>query len=207
MAEEFKLQEWIAKAKEDPKLAAQPVVILAAIVFLGWKFLYSPQQLIYEKEMKKNKGVQNEIKGLESAVANIEEIKIEVNDLKQSRLAAEELCYKKMEAPQFLQDLRKLAKQAGLDLKSINPQPPVARSFETVSFEEYPVKISFTGDFVQLGTFLRILEKHKKIISISLPQLTPDASGTFKFDLVPTTVLLLEQKAPPPTDAPPPEGG
>ncbi|HOY67187.1 MAG TPA: type 4a pilus biogenesis protein PilO [Candidatus Ozemobacteraceae bacterium] len=207
MAEEFKLQEWLVKAKDDPKLAAQPVVVLLAIVFLGWKFLYSPQKLIYEKELKKNKAVQSEINGLESAVANIEEIKIEVNDLKQSRLAAEELCYKKAEAPQFLQDLRKLAKQAGLDLKSINPQPPVARSFETVTFEEYPVKISFTGDFVQLGTFLRILEQHKKIVSIALPQLTPDASGTFKFDLVPTTVLLLEQKAPSPTDAPPPEGG
>ncbi|HNW36191.1 MAG TPA: type 4a pilus biogenesis protein PilO [Candidatus Ozemobacteraceae bacterium] len=206
MAEEFKLQEWLAKAKEEPKLAAPPVVILLAVIILSWKFLYSPQKLIFEKEKKKNKGVQDQIKGLESAVANIEEIKIEVNDLKKARLEAEELCYKKMEAPQFLQDLRKLAKQAGLELKSINPQPPVPRTFETVSFEEYPVKISFTGDFKQLGTFLRILEKHKKIVSVTLPQLVPDASGTFRFDIMPTTVLLLEKEEAP-AAAPPPEGG
>lgn len=192
MAEEVRLYEWCLKAKDDPKLAAQPIVILVAIIVLCWKFLYSPQKIVLEKEKKKNKAIQDQIRELESAVANIDEIKIEVNDLKKDRLEAEELCYSKPKAPQFLQDLRRLAKESGLDLKSINPQPPVPKNFETISFDEYPVKISFVGDFKQLGTFLRIIEKHKKIISISLPALLPDASGTFKFDITPTAVLLHE---------------
>ncbi|MBP7635756.1 type 4a pilus biogenesis protein PilO [Candidatus Ozemobacteraceae bacterium] len=194
MAEEIKLYEWVLKAKEDPKLAAQPVVILLALMFLCWKFLYAPQQVILEKERKRTKGVQDQIRELESAVANIEEIKIEVNDLKNDRLEAEELCYGKMRAPEFLQDLRRIAKQAGLELKSINPQPPVSKNFETITFEEYPVKISFSGDIKQLGIFLRLLETHKKVISISLPALVPDASGSFKFDISPTAVMLLEQQ-------------
>lgn len=197
MAEEIKLYEWCLKAKEDPKLAAQPLVILLALMFLCWKFLYSPQKVILERERKKNKGIQDQIRELESAVANIEEIKLEVTDLKKDRLEAEELCYGKMRAPEFLQDLRRIAKQSGLDLKSINPQPPVSKNFETITFEEYPVKISFNGDLKQLGTFLRILETHKKIISISLPALVPDASGSFKFDISPTAIMLLEQQAAP----------
>ncbi len=197
MAEEIKLYEWCLKAKDDPKLAAQPVVILLALIFLCWKFLYSPQKVILEKERKRTKGVQDQIRELESAVANIEEIKIEVNDLKKDRLEAEELCYGKMRAPEFLQDLRRIAKQTGLELKSINPQPAVSRNFETITFEEYPVKISFTGDIKQLGIFLRLLETHKKIISISLPALAPDASGSFKFDISPTAVMLPEHQAAP----------
>lgn len=204
MAEEIKLYEWCLKAKEDPKIAAQPVVILIALLLLSWKFLYSPQKVILEKERKKMKGLESQIKELESAVENIEDIKIEVNDLKRNRLVAEELCYSKSKAPQFLQDLRNLSKKAGLDIKSINPQPSVPRTFETITFEEYPVKISFTGDFKQLGTFLRIIESHNKIISISLPSLIPDASGTFKFDITPTAILL-EPKAMP-TSTPPGEG-
>ncbi|HOT26800.1 MAG TPA: type 4a pilus biogenesis protein PilO [Candidatus Ozemobacteraceae bacterium] len=202
MAEDIKLYEWCLRAKDDPKLAAQPIVILLAVIFLCWKFLYSPQKLLLEKERKKSKSIQDQIRELESAVANIEEIKIEVNDLKKDRLEAEELCYGKMRAPEFLQDLRRIAKQAGLELKSINPQPPVTRSFETITFEEYPVKISFNGDLKQLGIFLRILESHKKIISISLPPLVPDASGTFKFDISPTAVMLPEQQKAPAAAAP-----
>lgn len=197
MAEEIKLYEWCLKAKDEPKLAAQPVIILLALVFICWKFLYSPQKAILEKERKKSKGIQDQIRELESAVANIEEIKIEVNDLKKDRLEAEELCYGKMRAPEFLQDLRRIAKQAGLELKSINPQPPVSRSFETITFEEYPVKISFNGDLKQLGIFLRLLETHKKVISINLPTLVPDASGSFRFDISPTAVMLLDQQAAP----------
>jgi len=192
MADEFNIQEWIQKAKEDPKIAAQPVVVLLAIVFLGWKFLYSPKKVELEKELKKNKEVVAKIKDLDNAVSNSEEIKLQVAELKKARSEVEKICYQKAEAPMFLQSIRKLGKSAGIDIKSINPLPPITKTYETLTYEEYPVKISFSGNFRQLGIFLRTIETFDKLISVELPPLVPDASGSFKFDLTPTAVLLPE---------------
>ena len=200
----FNFQEWLEKAKQDPKVAAQPVVVLVALILLAYKFLYLPQKTLLTKELKKNKGVQDQIRGLESAVANIEEIKMEVNDLKKSWSEVETRCYKKEEAPLFLQDLRELGKKADVNFKSIIPLPSIPKNFETLSYELYPVKITFAGNFKQLGLLLRAFEKHVKVIAIDLPNLEPDASGTFKFDLTPTTVLLNPPAQP---TEPPPEGG
>ncbi len=209
MAEGFSITEWIQKAKADPKVAAQPFLVLGAILFIGWKFLYSPQVILLSKELKKNKGVEGEIRGLEEAVANKEQIQIEVNDFKKARENAVKICYKQSEASLFLQNLRQFGKQAKVEIKSITPQPKQERNFETVKFEEFPVRINFQGTFSQLGIFLRILEKQEKLIFLDLPPLAADASGTFKFDLTPTVFVLPEDflngpAAPPP---PPEEGG
>ncbi|NLI75296.1 MAG: type 4a pilus biogenesis protein PilO [Candidatus Riflebacteria bacterium] len=209
MAEGFSLTEWLQKAKADPKVAAQPFLVLGAILFIGWKFMYSPQVVLLTKELKKNKGIESQIQVLEEAVANKEQIQLEVNEFRKARENAVKICYKQSEASQFLQNLRQVGKLAKMEIKSISPQPKQERTFETVRYEEYPVKISFQGTFSQLGIFLRLLEKQEKLIFLDLPPLSADASGTFKFDLLPTVYVLPEEflngpVAPPP---PPEEGG
>jgi len=204
MAEQPSLMEWLGKAKEDPKLAASPVVVIVALIFFGWKFFYAPQKIALAKELKSNKGVEKQIQALEQAVANKEQIQLEVNDFRKAMEKAEKICYKKSESPVFLQSLKKLGKQAQLDIKNINPQAPVEKTFETLKYEEYPVKINFQGTISQLGIFLRTLEIQEKLIVLALPQLTPDASGTFKFDLLPTVFLLPDHRE---EAAPLPAGG
>lgn len=199
MAEgDFNFQEWLKKAKEDPKQAAPPFVIVFALIFFAYKFVYLPKTLTLRKELAKNKGVQDQIRDLESAVANIEDLKTEVGDLRKSWTAIEDGCYKKSESPIFLQDLRKLGKLADLNFKSITPQPLVPKTYETLNYWLFPVKIGFTGTFKQLGIFSRILAKHAKLVFLDLPTLVPDASGAFKLDLFPTAILI-EERAPPPS--------
>jgi Tfp pilus assembly protein PilO len=195
MAEGFNFNEWLAKAKEDPKVAAQPVVILVALILLAFRFGYSPQKVLLAKELKKHKGILRDIAGYKSAVENIEEIKLEVTDLQKNWAIVEEKCYPKQNAPLFIQDIRNIARQADLNFRSITPLPPQVKKFETLEYEIYSVKVSFQGDLKQLGKLLRLMEKHKKLIYVELPNLQPDASGTFRFDLIPTTILI-EAKRP-----------
>lgn len=209
MADGFSITEWLQKAKADPKVAAQPFLVLGAVLFLGWKFLYSPQLILLNKELKKNKGIEGQIRSLEDAVANKEQIQLEVNDFKKAREKATKICYKQSEASLFLQHLRQIGKLAKVEIKSFTPQPKKERTFETVKFEEYPVKIAFQGTFSQLGIFLRTLEKQEKLIFLDLPPLAADASGTFKFDLFPTVYVLPEEfmNGPGAATPPPEEGG
>lgn len=182
--------EWLVKAKADPKVAAQPVIIVVALIVLAFRFVYFPQKKLLEKDLKKHKGVLREIQNLENAVENVEDIQIEVTDLKKKWSIVEERCYLKTEAPKFIQDIRNIGKEAGLNFRSISPLPVEKKTYGTLNYELYKVRIAFEGKLGELGKFLRLVETNKKIIFLELPPLDPDASGTFRFNLVPTTLLL-----------------
>jgi Tfp pilus assembly protein PilO len=195
MSEQVNITEWLAKAKEDPKLAAQPVIIVAALFFLGYKFLYAPQVGELEKQEKKTKRVEGSIKRVESAADNLEDLKLEIAEKKAAWKESQQLCYKKSEMTKFMRRVRELANLAGIPVKSINPQSISPLKLGEISVEKLPVSIYFTGDLVKLGTFLRLIEKEEKVTFVSLPNLTPNASGLFEIELIPTTILIPDELA------------
>ncbi len=195
MAEEFSITKWIAQAKEDPKVAAQPLIIVVGLFFAGYKVLYAPKTLELKKQLKRASGVEGQIKKLESAVENLEDIKLEIEEKKAAWKKAQGLCYRKSEITKFLRRIRELAQLAGIPVKSVNPQTIVPLQLGQISIEKLPVSIYFNGDLVKLGIFMRLLEKEEKITFLSLPNLSPNASGTFELELMPTTILIPDELA------------
>ncbi len=193
MADEALLTNWLAKAKEDPKNAAPPVVIILALFFGGYKALYAPNTAILLKQDKATKGIEAQIKKLESAVENLEDIKLEIEEKKAQWKKTQQLCYRKSEITRFLRRVRELATLAGIPVKSVNPQQISPLPLGELAFEKLPVSIYFTGDLVTLGIFLRLIEKEEKITFLNLPSLVPNASGTFELELVPTTILIPDE--------------
>lgn len=196
MAEEVNITQWLAKAKEDPKVAAQPVVIVLALFFGGYKALYAPKVVELMKQEKKTKAVEGQIKALESAVENLEDIKLDIEEKKAAFKKSTELCYRKSEITRFLRRVRELAQLAGIPVKSVNPQTISPQNLGEITVEKLPVSIFFTGDLVTLGTFLRLVEKEEKITFLTLPSLMPNASGVFELELVPTTILIPDDLVP-----------
>ncbi len=190
MAEELNISEWLKKAKDDPKLAAQPLLVVAALAFMGYKFLYSPKVIELGKEIKKNQRVEADIKTVESAIENLEDIKLDLEDRKAKWETAQKLCYKKAEMTSFLKRVREIAQRAGINVKSVNPQTITPTQVGKVTVENFPVSFFYTGDLVQMGTFMRLLELEEKITFISIPPLAPNASGVFEVELTPTTILV-----------------
>ena len=123
MAEGFSLSEWLKKAKDDPKLAAQPLVVVLALAFGGYKGLYAPKVTELLKEDKKIKGIEANIKKLQAAADNIEDIKLDIETKKATFAKSLKLCYRKSEMTSFLRRVRELSSQAGIPIKSVNPQP------------------------------------------------------------------------------------
>jgi Tfp pilus assembly protein PilO len=195
MAEQVNITEWLAKAKEDPKLAAQPVIIVAALFFLGYKFLYAPVTKKLMLQERRTKKVEGQIKRVESAADNLDDLKLEIEEKKAEWKKTQQLCYKKSEMTKFLRRIRELAELAGIPVKSINPQSISPMKMGEISVEKLPVSIYFTGDIVTLGTFLRLIEKEEKITFLSLPSLSPNASGQFELELIPTTILISDELA------------
>lgn len=195
MAEEFKISEWLAKAKEDPKVAAQPLVIIAAVLFGGYKFAYSPKVVELGKELKKNQKIEADIKKVQSAVNNIEDIKLDIEEMKARFNKAKTMCYRKSDMTAFLRRVRELALKAGIEVKSVNPLPISPLSLGGMPAERFSVSFYYTGDLLKLGTFMRLVELEEKITFLNMPTLSPNASGTFEVELTPTTILLPDSMA------------
>lgn len=187
---EINISEWLAKVKKEPKEGAPPIVIVLAGYFLMYRFLYSPKAVELQRELRKNSGIESQIKELESAVDEIDFIRLEVNELQQKRAAIDKYCYKKSQIPEFLRQLRQWGQTVGVEFRSLHPESPVGKTFETITYEELSVRVNFNRDFRQLGMFLRLLEKSEKVIKIEVPEIAPNASGTLSFELRPTIVLL-----------------
>jgi Tfp pilus assembly protein PilO len=190
MAEEISITDWLQKAKEDPKVAAQPVVIVLAILFGGYKALYAPNIKTIEKQLKKNKKIVKQIKSVESAVDNIEDIKLEIEEAQAKWKKTKALCYKNTEVTKFLRRVRKLGKISGIKMRNPTPQPKEPITIGEITLEKFPVSFYFSGDLLTLARFLRNVEKEEKLTFLSLPALTPNASGTFEMELSPTAVFL-----------------
>lgn len=195
MAEGFSLSEWLKKAKDDPKLAAQPLVIVLALAFGGYKALYAPKVLELAKEEKKIKGIESSIKNLQAAADNVEDIKLDIEDKKSNFAKSLKLCYRKSEMTSFLRRVRELSAQAGIPIKSVNPQPLSQLQIGETAVEKFSVSFGFSGDLIQLATFLRLIEKEERLTFLSMPTLKPNASGTFELELTPTTILIPDELA------------
>lgn len=195
MTEQVNITEWLANAKEDPKLAAQPVIIILGLFFIGYKALYAPKVVELERELRKNSRVERDIKQIQSAGDNIENIKLEIEDERESWRKARNLCYKKSEATQFMRRVREIAQITGINIRNVNPKSISPQKLGEITVEKFPVTFNFNGDLVKLGMFLRLLEKEEKISFITLPRLETNASGVFDMELGPTTILIPDELA------------
>lgn len=187
---EISITNWIEKAKQEPKQAAIPVMVLATLIFFGYKLFYSPKKIELVKQEKKNKSLQADMAKVQSASANKEEIALDIENKKKQFEQSTLLCYKKNEITSFLRHMRQLATKTGITVKSINPKPLIPIEIGAIKVEQLPVSFNFEGDLAKLGIFLRMIELEEKITFIKLPRLSANKNGIFNLNLEPTVIIV-----------------
>ncbi len=187
---EFSITNWLQESKEDPKKAAPILVVIVVVGFLVWKFGYSPKAAMIAKELKKNKGIERDMKNFKNAANQLEDIKLNIEEMKTKWGESQKLCYKEMERTDFLKRVRELATKSNINVKSINPLPEEEITIGVVPAKKFSVQFNYSGDLEKLLTFMRFVELEPKITFMPIPKLAPNASGTFDIALKVTTILL-----------------
>lgn len=190
MAEQFSITDWLQKAKEDPKQYAIPVVFVIGIGFAVWHFLYSPKAVQIAKEIKKNQKLTSEMKKFKDAANKLEDIKIDIEEKKKQWSDTQKLCYKELERTVFLRKVRELATKSGMNVKSVNPEPDASIQIGPIEGKKFSVNFAYSGDLTKLITFMRYVELEPHICFMNIPDLIPNASGTFDTMLSVSTILL-----------------
>lgn len=190
MAEGFTISGWLQQSKEDPKKAAPPIIVLIAVIFVAWKFGYSPKALLIDKELKKNKRLAGEMKSFKNAANQLEDIKLDIENKKNKWEESQKLCYKELERTAFLRRVREIATQSGMNVKSINPIPDEDIKISVIDAKKFSVQFNYSGDLTHLLTFMRYIELEPKVSFVPIPNIAPNASGTIDTVLTVSTILL-----------------
>lgn len=187
---EFSITNFLQESKEDPKKVAPIVVVIGLVAFLVWKFGYSPKAAMITKELKKNKAIERDMKNFKNAANQLEDIKLNIEEMKKKWEESQKLCYKEMERTDFLKRVRELATNSNMNIKSINPLPEEEITIGVVSAKKFSVQFNYSGDLENLLTFMRFIELEPKITFMPIPKLAPNASGTFDIALTVSTILF-----------------
>lgn len=180
---EINITEWIETVKEEPKQGVQALIIVFGIMFLIYRQLYLPKANELEVEQRKLSRVEQELNRYSSAGENIEDIKLEIEDMRESWRIAQQICYKRAEMPEFMRRIRELAQKAGFQVRNVRPGRATNINLGGITVEKFPVTVPFSGDFVTLTVFIRLLETEERIVIFSLPTLRPDNDGQFTFNM------------------------
>jgi type IV pilus assembly protein PilO len=168
------------------------LLICAGVVFFGYKFWLSEDfNRIGELQKQlddKNAQIQRE----NDIVAKLPQLEAEIARLRQTLADLKEILPTEPESGELLKWIKNLADQSNLDLKDFSPEALRAVEF----YKEYPIHMSITGAYHDMGLFLDRVSKYSRIINVSNVNIMTNPGGgekTIRSDFIATTFIYDEQ--------------
>lgn len=170
-------------------------VLLALCVFAaGYYLVVSDAVDAYSAEQDKEVQLRDDFKNKYQLAANLK--------LYREQLAAMEIQFAELlkmlpsenEMPGLLDDLTFVATDAGLRIKSLDWEPEIQRDF----YIEFPIKMSVTGDYHQLGNMVSGVAKLPRIVSLHDFTIKRDDAGNLAMDILAKTYRFKEGAELPP---------
>jgi len=168
------------------------LLISVGVVFFGYKFWLSEDfNRIGELQKQlddKNAQIQRE----NDIVAKLPQLEAEIARLRQTLADLKEILPTEPESGELLKWIKNLADQSNLDLKDFSPEALHPVEF----YKEYPIHMSITGAYHDMGLFLDRVSKYSRIINVSNVTIQGNPGGgekTIRSDFVATTFIYDEQ--------------
>jgi len=168
------------------------LVVCVLVVFFGYKFWLAEDYTrigdLQKQLDEKNAQIQRE----NDIVAKLPQLEAEIARLRQTLADLKEILPTEPESGELLKWIKNLADQSNLDLKDFSPE-----SLRQVEFyKEYPIHMSITGAYHDMGLFLDRVSKYSRIINVSNVNIVTNPGGgekTIRSDFIATTFIYDEQ--------------
>jgi type IV pilus assembly protein PilO len=145
-----------------PVKVATVLLICAAVMGLGYWKLTTPK--IEELKTAQNREVElrAEFEGKQQKAANLEVLKKQLEDIKQTMGELLQKLPSKTQVPDLLQDISQTGLGAGLEFDIFKPSAEQPQEF----YVELPIQIQVTGDYHQFGTFISGVAALQRIVTV-----------------------------------------
>jgi type IV pilus assembly protein PilO len=145
-----------------PVKVATVLLICAAVMGLGYWKLTTPK--IEELKTAQNREVElrAEFEGKQQKAANLEVLKKQLEDIKQTMGELLQKLPSKTQVPDLLQDISQTGLGAGLEFDIFKPSAEQPQEF----YVELPIQIQVTGNYHQFGTFISGVAALQRIVTV-----------------------------------------
>ena len=138
------------------------VILLVAVLGLGYYLYLSDQQLQLDNERAQEDALKQQFSTKAFQAANLEAYKVQMAEMEESFGALLRQLPSDTEVPGLLEDITRTGLGSGLEFSEIKLQPEVAQQF----YIELPIKISVVGSYHDLATFVSGVASLPRIVTL-----------------------------------------
>ena len=170
-------------------------VLLALCVFTAGYFLVVSDSVdTYTAEQDRELQLRDDFKNKYQLAANLKLYREQLATMEVQFAELLKMLPSENEMPGLLDDLTFVATDAGLRIKSLDWEPEIQRDF----YIEFPIKMSVTGDYHQLGNMVSGVAKLPRIVSLHDFTIKRDDAGNLAMDILAKTYRFKEGAELPP---------
>lgn len=170
-------------------------ILLALCVFAAGYFLVVSDAIdVYNAEQNKEVQLRDDFKNKYQLAANLKLYREQLAIMEEQFAELLKMLPSENEMPGLLDDLTFAATDAGLRIKSLNWEIEIERDF----YIEFPIKMSVTGDYHQIGNMVSGVAKLPRIVSLHDFTIKRDEAGNLAMDILAKTYRFKEGAELPP---------
>ncbi|WP_300480507.1 type 4a pilus biogenesis protein PilO [Shewanella sp.] len=170
-------------------------ILLALCVFAAGYFLAVSDSIdSYTAEQDREFQLRDDFKNKYQLAANLKLYREQLATMEVQFAELLKMLPSENEMPGLLDDLTFVATDAGLRIKSLDWEPEIQRDF----YIEFPIKMSVTGDYHQLGNMVSGVAKLPRIVSLHDFTIKRDDAGNLAMDILAKTYRFKEGAELPP---------
>ncbi|MGL4713846.1 MAG: type 4a pilus biogenesis protein PilO [Shewanella sp.] len=170
-------------------------VLLALCVLAAGYFLVISDSIdIYTAEQDREVLLRDDFKNKYQLAANLKLYREQLAMMEVQFAELLKMLPSENEMPGLLDDLTFVATDAGLKINSLNWEVEIQRDF----YIEFPIKMSVTGDYHQLGSMVSGVAKLPRIVSLHDFTIKRDDAGNLAMDILAKTYRFKEGAELPP---------
>jgi type IV pilus assembly protein PilO len=137
-------------------------MLFVAILIFGYFFLIQEEESKLERLSTMEVSLKKDFEAKAFRVANLEEYRAQMVEMETRFGSLLKQLPKDTEVPGLIDDISTAALNAGLDLKSIDPQ----KMKKTEFYKELPINIEVSGDYHEMGAFVSGVASLPRIVTL-----------------------------------------
>jgi type IV pilus assembly protein PilO len=144
-----------------PVKIATVLLLCTGVIGLGYWRLTMPKIEELKTVETREVDLKLEFEGKQQKAANLEVLKQQLEDIKQTMGELLQKLPSKTQVPDLLQDISQTGLAAGLEFEIFKPSPEQPQEF----YVELPIQIRVTGDYHKFGTFISGVAAMQRIVT------------------------------------------
>ncbi|MGI1946501.1 type 4a pilus biogenesis protein PilO [Shewanella glacialipiscicola] len=170
------------------------ILLMLCVFIAGYFLVVSDAKDVYVAEQDKELQLRDDFQSKYQLAANLKLYREQLATMEVQFAELLKMLPSENEMPGLLDDLTFVATDAGLRIQSLDWEPEIQRDF----YIEFPIKMSVTGDYHQIGNMVSGVAKLPRIVSLHDFTIKRDDAGNLAMDILAKTYRFKEGAELPP---------